>query len=193
MNRIVPALLSVMLMLPLSACHTAPEAPVYEQPADGEKLTDEAVLSMFEINGTRLYFPVTLSDITYVEGVTTRRMFNIDYPDDIDITVRIYFEDTLIGYALHDKDGNVSDITFLDDDENGIVHVNGFRLSDDVSLKKLFLPMIDAETGEYRSLTSSFKLIYARNRISLSMGNKEHKTYAGNVAMDQGALPPSWD
>ena len=46
MNRIVPALLSVMLMLPLSACHTAPEAPVYEQPADGEKLTDDVQVNM---------------------------------------------------------------------------------------------------------------------------------------------------
>ena len=192
MNRFIAGIMACMMMLPMAACGQAPREE-YVQPAEGEKLTDDQILNMFEVNGQRISFPLTLSDLTAIDGVTSRRMYNIDYPDDIDITVRLYCKDLTIGYALHDKDGNISDITFIDNSEDNIVHVNGIRLSDHASMQKLLLPLIDSKSGEYSSVGRELRLSYSEDRISLSLGNKEHKSFTGTVTTDQGPLPPSWD
>ncbi len=190
-RRIISASLALIMMMPLSSCvETQPAQQEYVQPADGEKLSDEAILNMFEVNGTRLSFPTALSSLTSIEGVSARRIYNIDYPDDVDITVYLYCEGKMFALALHDKDGNISDITFVDSGEDGIVKVNGLKLSDHYSLEKLMLPMLDKE-GQYKS--GDITLKYQSNVISLSLGDRERKSYTGDVTTDMGSLPASWD
>ncbi|MBQ5311997.1 MAG: hypothetical protein ILP19_08170, partial [Oscillospiraceae bacterium] len=136
----------------------------------------------------------TIDEMLSASGMTARKLYNIDYPDDVDVTVHLYIDGKFVGYALYGSDGMVHDIMFLGQETDAVVTVNGTRLSDHYGMEKTLLP-IGLKDGTYESDVDGthIKLGYADRTISLKLGSEEHKSYTGSVTTSKGALPAGWD
>ncbi len=186
-------LAAALLLTGLTSCKKEEEVPE-TQTVQQQGLTDKDIMNMFAVNGKKLSFPCTFDEMLEAGGMTSRKLYNINYPADVDITAHLYCDGVFIGYVLYGSDGTVHDVMFMGDDEKGIVTVNGVRLSDHYGMEKLLLP-INASGNTYESDVDGvhIRLNYANQMIVLKMGSEENKTYTGDVSTSKGVLPSGWD
>ena len=76
---------AAMLLTGLSSCKKEePETAVQQM----QSISDNEILNMFAVNGKKLSFPCTMDEMLSAGGLTARKLYNIDYPDDVDVTAR---------------------------------------------------------------------------------------------------------